>query len=102
MPNVTVYIRKEDLPKWKALKGKSEAISNMLNSNSMHNEQPIPSTSLEGMFKGDILDEIKALEKERDDKLEYCQDQETATGLHDEYGYKIGKLWEEYRRLDNV
>lgn len=33
MPNVTVYIRKEDLDKWKVLKDKSEAIHKLLNVN---------------------------------------------------------------------
>lgn len=32
MPQMTVYIRNEDLDKWKALPNKAMAISNMLNS----------------------------------------------------------------------
>lgn len=31
MPQVTVYVRKDDLPKWEALKKKSEFIHNALN-----------------------------------------------------------------------
>ena len=31
MPQVTVYIRQEDLEKWKALQGKSEFLHNALN-----------------------------------------------------------------------
>lgn len=34
MPQVTVYIRNEDLEQWKALENKSQAISDMLNGGS--------------------------------------------------------------------
>lgn len=42
MPNVTVYIRNEDLEKWKALKNKAGAISMMLNGEEGTLDLPLP------------------------------------------------------------
>lgn len=41
MPNRTVYIRKEDIEKWKALQDKSEKISKLLNERVEHSYKVI-------------------------------------------------------------
>lgn len=42
MPQVTVYVREEDLPKWKALEKKSEFLHHALNGN-VHSVSTTPS-----------------------------------------------------------
>ena len=42
MPQITVYIRNEDLDKWKALPNKAQAVRDMLNKTSTTTKQPEP------------------------------------------------------------
>jgi hypothetical protein len=46
-----------------------------------------------------IRSEIRKLEQERDYKLAYCQDEETAEGIRINYNGDIEKLWLEYREV---
>ena len=50
----------------------------------------------------DCLVEITALEKERDEELKYCQDPDTAFGIHENYQAKIQSLWDEYHKLKEL
>lgn len=59
-------------------------------------------TTLAPRGKGEVLTDIKSLEKERDEKLDYCQDREARFAISQEYGERINLLWEEYRELDGT
>lgn len=45
MPNFTIYIKKDDLDRWKALENKSEFISNALNRVPIPNYKKTPSVA---------------------------------------------------------
>lgn len=50
--------------------------------------------------KADVLAEIKQLEKDVVEQLEYNQDPESRKRIEGETAFKIEKLWVEYRELE--
>ena len=46
-----------------------------------------------------VLQEINQMERERDDKLEYCQDPLEAKRIGSDYASRIQLLWDEYHQL---
>jgi hypothetical protein len=117
MPQVTVYVRDEDLPKWKALEKKSAFIHKALNRhldaetgtpaapNKQWAESSIEKESLSELLTeapttpGEALDKIKELEVARDEELEFMQDQKEAYRISKKYKENIQALWDEYHIL---
>ena len=72
MPQCTVYIRKEDLTKWRALENKAQVISTMLNGTVLPSNFPMaknvpqiiktPKDATEAIKK--VFPEAKVIEKE--------------------------------------
>lgn len=49
--------------------------------------------------KGDILADIREVNSQRDQELEYCQDSEVAKQIADKYQSEIDSLWSEYNNI---
>lgn len=103
---VNIFIRKENEDKWNNIPNKSEWINTLL-SNSDDTSRfgetkqtpvgPVVEVLSETIrSKGEILAEIKQLERQRDEELEYCQDPDTIKEVGDNYQKQIQALWEEY------
>lgn len=104
MPQVTVYIREDDIDAWRGVVKKSEFIHNALLGLSTYDGAkielredlpPTPATKVP-RSKGDILAEINEVKREADQALEYCQDAEEAKAIRDSAKEKTDELWEEY------
>lgn len=52
--------------------------------------------------KGDILKDIRDLEAERDEAMQWCQDREERAKISATYSTPIDSLWIEFRELDNA
>lgn len=53
MPQQTIYIRNDDMPKWKALENKSEFLSNALNNSIPEFKEPIKApVNIPGVVRG--------------------------------------------------
>jgi hypothetical protein len=113
MPQVTVYVRQEDMAAWRAIEKKSEFISQALNPPppKSHIKQPIPETKNNfqtensnfqtELTKPEILADINRLEAERDEKLEHCQDPQEATKIGNRYNAETQSLWDKYHLITN-
>jgi len=102
MPKKTIYIRVEDLPLWEQCEDKALLVHNALRASIKPIARPIAPIAKTELIqttirsKHEIMQDIKALETQRDEELEYCQDRETKKQIEQSYQVDLSSLWEEY------
>ena len=115
--HITIYVNKKNSELFKQEQEKSKLINNLLERHyfdtvdggktqeDIHAEikekqdaislkVPLAPTMLRAI--PEILLDIKELERQRDEELEYCQDDKEATRIGKEYKTQIDACWEEY------
>lgn len=105
MPNVTVYINKNNWEYLVVEKNKGGLVNKLLVEHYKGNhidfkKGGIPNISdLKKRAIPDILVDIDTLKRQCAEELEYCQDPETRHSIEDEYKNRIQALWDEYKAL---